>query len=223
MKKINKNITKILLKLKKWNNNIKCQKIFSKISEFTEIEGWLSKQEAYGLFFFANKLKKNAVIVEIGSWKGRSTYCLAKGLKKGKIYAIDPFNADGEQGSKEKYEEAKGSLPLIDQFKETMIRYELLNKIEVLKGYSNQFINNFQQIDFLFIDGDHSIKGCESDYLNYSPKIKKGGYIAFHDYDLKRKELGPTWVINNWIKINPNYKFIKQLDSLWIAQKIKTI
>lgn len=33
----------------------------------------------------------------------------------------------------------------------------------------------------LFVDGDHSERGCMSDYQNYSPHIQIGGLLAFHD------------------------------------------
>lgn len=36
-------------------------------------------------------------------------------------------------------------------------------------------------LDFLFIDGDHSYEGVKSDYRNYRPLVKPGGFIAFHD------------------------------------------
>ena len=38
-----------------------------------------------------------------------------------------------------------------------------------------------EQVDFLFIDADHSYKGVKADYELYSPLVKKGGVIAFHD------------------------------------------
>jgi cephalosporin hydroxylase len=38
-----------------------------------------------------------------------------------------------------------------------------------------------KKIDFLFIDGDHSYKCVKADYDNYSPLVRKGGIIAFHD------------------------------------------
>jgi len=37
------------------------------------------------------------------------------------------------------------------------------------------------KVDFLFIDGDHSYQGVKQDYEMYSPLVKKGGLIAFHD------------------------------------------
>jgi predicted O-methyltransferase YrrM len=36
-------------------------------------------------------------------------------------------------------------------------------------------------VDFLFIDGDHTYEGVKKDYEMYSPLVKKGGLIAFHD------------------------------------------
>lgn len=39
-------------------------------------------------------------------------------------------------------------------------------------------------IDALFIDGDHSYKGVLIDWLLYSPLVKVGGIVAFHDIEL---------------------------------------
>jgi predicted O-methyltransferase YrrM len=40
---------------------------------------------------------------------------------------------------------------------------------------------NENEIDFLFIDGNHSYEQVLADYLMYSPLVKRGGIIAFHD------------------------------------------
>jgi predicted O-methyltransferase YrrM len=36
-------------------------------------------------------------------------------------------------------------------------------------------------IDFLFIDGDHTYEGVKQDYEMYSPLVRTGGIVAFHD------------------------------------------
>ena len=36
-------------------------------------------------------------------------------------------------------------------------------------------------LDLLFIDGDHTYDGVRQDYLMYSPLVRPGGLIAFHD------------------------------------------
>lgn len=37
------------------------------------------------------------------------------------------------------------------------------------------------QLDFLFIDGGHDYKTVRADFENYSPLVKPGGLVAFHD------------------------------------------
>ena len=50
---------------------------------------------------------------------------------------------------------------------------DIIEKVKTLLGGG--------QIDFLFIDGDHTYEGCKADYLNYGPLVRAGGVIAFHD------------------------------------------
>jgi predicted O-methyltransferase YrrM len=38
-----------------------------------------------------------------------------------------------------------------------------------------------RELDLLFIDGDHSRAGVEADFCTYSPLVRHGGMIAFHD------------------------------------------
>ena len=39
-------------------------------------------------------------------------------------------------------------------------------------------------IDFLYIDGDHSFNSVQNDFNNYSKLVKPGGIIGFHDLDV---------------------------------------
>ena len=196
--------------------------ILKRINQFRNLDGWLSDNEALGLYAVANRLGRNSKVVEIGSWQGKSTYCIAKGLKKGKVYAIDPFNADAGQdvASENEYQLKKGNDDLLQNFKRNMQGLNVMEKIEIKKGYSYEFNNDFTDINFLFIDGDHSIKGCTSDFELYSPKIVTGGFIAFHDYYEERNELGPTYVIKNVLSKRNDFRFYKQYDTLWIAKRL---
>src|SRR5688572_9001402 len=98
--------------INKVRNSYKYRSSYNQIKIYEAIDGYLNKDEAVALFQIASSLPLEAKIVEIGSWKGKSTYCLAKGLKSGKIYAIDPFDATGEVGSKEIYVKDKGNADL---------------------------------------------------------------------------------------------------------------
>jgi precorrin-6B methylase 2 len=207
----------ILTKIK---NRLHYYLIQKNIIEYLQIDGWLTKSEALGLYTIASQLPKDAVIVEIGTWKGKSTYCMAKGLKSGRIYSVDPFDASGEKESAVVYEERKGTTSLLEQFEIRMKELKVFDRITPMKGLSNQFVGKIKSIDFLFIDGDHSIEGCDFDFTNYAPYLNKNGYLAFHDYYEDRNELGPTWVVKNKVLKSTDYKFINLYDSLWIAQKI---
>lgn len=86
----------MILTKTKLNNNIVNYFIQYKIRKYRNIERFLSPKEAILLYKIAASLAKNSTIVEIGSWKGKRTYCLAKGVKCGRVIAIGPFDASGD-------------------------------------------------------------------------------------------------------------------------------
>ena len=51
-----------------------------------------------------------------------------------------------------------------------------VNTIQLIE----KILGNFD-IDFLFIDGDHSYEGVKKDFEMYSPLVRSGGIIALHD------------------------------------------
>ncbi|MCW8812471.1 MAG: class I SAM-dependent methyltransferase, partial [Chlorobium sp.] len=63
------------------------------------VDGWLTDGEGEALYYLAKNCKGNGVIVEIGSYKGKSTIWIGNGSKSGnkvKIYAIDPHTGSSE-------------------------------------------------------------------------------------------------------------------------------
>ena len=57
------------------------------------IHGFLDPNEAQLLYRLASEVPAGGVIVEIGSYEGRSTICLGKGAKVNgaNVWAIDPY------------------------------------------------------------------------------------------------------------------------------------
>ena len=49
-----------------------------------------------------------------------------------------------------------------------------------------------KEIDYLFIDGDHSEQGVWGDWINYKDKVSKGGIVVFDNYN-----------DNNWREVKP--------------------
>src|SRR5207237_1057261 len=50
---------------------------------------------------------------------------------------------------------------------------------EILTGVINWLAG--RPLDFLFIDGDHSLEGVSKDFSMYAPLLRPGGVAAFHD------------------------------------------
>jgi cephalosporin hydroxylase len=65
---------------------------------------------------------------------------------------------------------------------------------------TKDLLNN-EQVDFLFIDGDHTYQGVKRDFEMYSPLVKKRGIVAFHDIG-KNEEGG---VYNLWQELKSLY------------------
>jgi predicted O-methyltransferase YrrM len=60
------------------------------------------------------------------------------------------------------------------------------------------------EIDFLFIDGDHTYDGVRKDWEMYSPLVRKGGLIAFHDIAGNYED---TQVKRFWDSIKTGFRF----------------
>jgi predicted O-methyltransferase YrrM len=70
--------------------------------------------------------------------------------------------------------------------------------LELTKRYLNG-----NPADYLFIDADHTADGVRADYAMYSPLVRTGGMIAFHDIAITRPEYG---VRDLWNELVPKSK-----------------
>lgn len=67
-----------------------------------------------------------------------------------------------------------------------------------------------RSVDLLFIDGDHDTEGVTRDWLDYSPLVREGGLVAFHDIvDHRREDVGVHLL---WKKISPRYAHHELID-----------
>src|SRR5258708_36301569 len=149
--------------------------------KYKDTPGWLTKEEAYILWDQALKVPDLGAIVEIGSWKGKSSIFIAMGIKcllnETRLYCIDPFTGSDEH-------QETGPLNTFDKFIINIKKAKIEYYIIPIKGYSTDVVIWHQipnNIDMLFIDGDHSYPGIKSDFNLYFPKLKVGGVMLFHD------------------------------------------
>lgn len=109
-------------------------------------------------------------ILEIGVYGGGS-FALWCQLATGKKIGIDSGSIGG---------------PIHQRVGDFRARF---GDVFVLKGDSHDestrqqvvTILNGEPLDFLFIDGDHTFEGVRMDFEMYSPLVRSGGWIGFHD------------------------------------------
>lgn len=129
--------------------------------------------------------KENYTILEIGTKFGGTFYIWNSINPNGKNISIDM--ADGLHGGISEEEMDKRDLWFKERFDNChFIRgnshdFSTTMQLTSILGETNGFGRKINEIDFLFIDGDHTYKGVEQDFENFSRLVKKGGCIAFHD------------------------------------------
>jgi predicted O-methyltransferase YrrM len=72
-------------------------------------------------------------------------------------------------------------------------------------------------LDYLFIDGDHTYEGVRQDFELYSPLVRKGGVIAFHDIAEHPPAVGCE-VARFWGEVKTRYRhseFIEDTNQGW--------
>lgn len=68
-----------------------------------------------------------------------------------------------------------------------------------------------EQLDYLFIDGDHTYEGVKADFEMYGPLVGKGGIIAFHDI-VKGPPEKVGGVRRFWKEVNSLYRHKEIVD-----------
>ena len=73
-----------------------------------------------------------------------------------------------------------------------------------------------------FIDGNHAFEAVLKDYEQWSPLLRDGGVIAFHDVVMGTDPdpAGPAMVAKEYIFDSPLWTEVKLVDSLLVARKI---
>lgn len=121
--------------------------------------------------------KCNGNIIEIGTWFGKTTYELAIKYPSKIVYTIDYIGDDLELDPDINRGLIKNKKDLCKYAK------DLINVKFIFANSNSIDFNQFNNVDFIFIDGSHEFSGIKSDYEKSKEYLLKhnGGIIAFHD------------------------------------------
>lgn len=141
-------------------------------------EGLITKNEARCLYELARSC--GGVIVEIGSWKGKSTVSLALGSRdgsRGKVFAVDPH-----LGTYDDFTGLYTPLGTEEAFRDNIKRAGVADTVEALVMKSEEAARGWNRpISLLWIDGAHDYENVRLDFSLWEPHLIPGGIICFHD------------------------------------------
>lgn len=139
-------------------------------------EGWMTELE---LTYLAEVASKSRLIVEVGSWMGRSTCALAANTP-GVVFAVDTWKGSEEHATMladkpsgwlyERFLANTDGLPTIPLMLLSLEAAALLQRCGEL-------------VDMIFIDANHSYDSVKADIQAWMPLLAPRGIICGHDYD----------------------------------------
>lgn len=163
-----------------------------------------------------------AVMVEVGSWKGRSTIYTAEEIKRRllsqsvRFYAVDTWEGNAnEPDMQAMIADANAKGGLYQEFMENVNRCGVVDYVTPLRMTSVEAAKHFKdgEVSFCFIDGDHSYDGVMADLRAWYPKVHYNSCMAGHDLgrpDVRRavtefcaekniafREWQDCWIINH--------------------------
>ena len=138
--------------------------------DISNVQGWLYDDEPEWLYGRAKEA--HGLIVEVGSYMGKSTICLAQGAMDGgggPVLAFDPQYIGGR--------------PTYEQFLRNLTDHGVRDIVEPFVCRSEE-VRRFVcdgEAALIFIDGEHTYQSTASDIDLLLPMLQAGGIMAVHD------------------------------------------
>jgi predicted O-methyltransferase YrrM len=173
----------------------------------SSIPGWMTREEMSWLYRQVNILPQQSIIVEIGSFKGRSSLAMGLAMSLGSImYSVDTFIGDP-------YDIEHACCNLYVEWIENIFKNAYRVPIVPLAVPSALAVTFFQDqsVDFCFIDGSHNYEDVTRDIDLWLPKVKTGKCISGHDY----VDDCPGVIA----AVDQHFKHICRIDKIWSIEK----
>jgi predicted O-methyltransferase YrrM len=156
-------------------------------------------------------------LVEIGVAEGASAVTLRQAMSpQGNLALIDPYHLS--------------RLPRLNMIKRVARRAVDKNtngRVVWIDKFSSEAAKDWvDQIDFLFLDGDHSETGVQRDWDDWHKYVVPGGVVAFHDAAIfqggwTQPNWGPVKVVNRLFRsqVLSEWSIADEVDSIVVARR----
>lgn len=135
--------------------------------------------------------------LEIGVQRGihaKNLLNLLPNLKM--LYLVDPYTSYRDNRI------IRNSYPFYTEFSNNILSTELNKRIQFIRKPSSKAINDIpDNLDFVYIDGNHSYDYVKNDIDMYSKKVKIDGTLGGDDYKYPRFD-GVTQAVDEYVEMH---------------------
>jgi predicted O-methyltransferase YrrM len=150
------------------------------LRQVESVEGYLAPNEMRFLALLAACPTTEGDILEIGSFKGKSTIILAKAAAlsgNSIVNAVDPMTAPSETDP-----DLHGDASSFADFQKNIETHNVAGNIRFHQMFSHELAKTWDKpLRLLWIDGDHTYDGTKLDFDGFAPHLSDKGIVAIHD------------------------------------------
>jgi len=177
-----------------------------------KVDGWMTDDQARRLWDRALDVRTGGRIVEIGSFRGRSTVILATAAPPDvAVFAIDP-HAGNDRGPQEieGYEEAAAVDH--DMFHENLRAAGVDECVHHVRSFSQDALGAVEgDVDLLYIDGAHRFEPALADIRVWGGRVAPGGTMLIHD---SFSAVGVTLAILRSLVFGRRFRYVGRSGSM---------
>ena len=160
------------------------------LNELETLDGLISAEVGELLHNQAAVVPASNAIVELGSYRGKSTSYLARGAKIGygaPVFAVDAWSEEVSAWRNRVLERLPSATyrEFLDQINRAGVKDQVtpLRSMTTLAAEMWADMEGGQSVGLLYIDGDHHFDAVLADYRAWRPHLAEDALVIFDDYD----------------------------------------